>query len=222
MTRVSTSLRSNATSPRPTGLYVKETTLAENGASTRMHYYRRESTASAIGPNLLRSPTALALFQRASWVHVTGITAALSPTAALAVAHLADAVGPHTRISVDLNYRPALWRDRDTSPLGALLKQAHLLFAGNDEAEVYFGRTDPQRLFGGLPHLNAVVLRGHAHRASVYRRDGRAAHVPSLSVEVIEPVGAGDAFAAGFLAGRMEGHGDDAAIHLGRAPLRSH
>ncbi len=202
---------------RPTGLYVKETTPGENGVATRMHYYRRDSAASAINPQLLRAPAARALLQRASGLHVTGITAALSPTAADAASTLREVVPPGTRISVDLNFRPALWRDRDTSALDALLSQADLLFAGNDEAEAYFGQVEPDRLFAAFPQLGTIVLKEDTHRASVYRRDGRIAHVPSLSVEVIEPVGAGDAFAAGFLAGLAEGCSDDDALRLGHA-----
>jgi len=157
------------------------------------------------------------LLRRASHVHVTGITAALSPTAAAACANLRSMVGPHTAISVDLNFRPALWQNRDTAALHDLIAQADLLFAGADEAQAFFGHAAPGRILSGFRGLDAVVLKEDSVRASVHRRDGRTTEVPCLAVEVIEPVGAGDAFAAGFLAGVMEGRGDEAALRLGHA-----
>lgn len=202
---------------RPTGLYVKETTAGTEGVATRMHYYRRDSAASGIGPEQLRAAPAAALLRRASHLHTSGITAALSPSTAEATAALRSVVGPGTLISVDLNFRPRLWHERDTAPLDALVAQADLLFAGHDEAGAHFGHTDPGRLFAAFPHLDAVVLKEDAHRASVHRRDGRETHVRCLSVEVVEPVGAGDAFAAGFLAGLAEGRDDAASLRLGHA-----
>jgi 2-dehydro-3-deoxygluconokinase len=202
---------------RPTGLYVKESTPGADGVATRMHYYRRDSAASALGPSQLLAAPAADLLRRASHLHTSGITAALSPSAAEATAGLRGVVGPQTLVSVDLNFRPRLWHDRDTAPLDALVAQADLLFAGHDEAQAHFGHTDPARLFAAFPRLDAVVLKEDAHRASVHRRDGRATHVPCLTVEVVEPVGAGDAFAAGFLTGLAEGRDDAASLRLGHA-----
>lgn len=202
---------------RPTGLYVKESTPGPDGVATRMHYYRRDSAASALGIGMLQSEPAAGLLGRATHVHTSGITAALSPATAEATAALRSAVGPHTLVSVDLNFRPRLWHDRDTAPLDALVAQADLLFAGHDEAGAHFGHTDPARLFAAHPRLDAVVLKNDALHASVHRRDGREAQVACLTVEVVEPVGAGDAFAAGFLAGIAEGRDDAASLRLGHA-----
>ncbi|WP_025156148.1 sugar kinase [Leifsonia aquatica] len=202
---------------RPTGLYIKEPTPGPDGVTTRMHYYRQGSAASTLSPGLLRTSPAGALLARATHLHTSGITAALSPSAAEATAGLRAAAGPGTVVSVDLNYRPRLWHGRDTAPLDALVAQADLLFSGHDEALAHFGHADPVRLFAAFPQLDAVVLKEDAHRASVHRRDGREAEVRCLTVEVVEPVGAGDAFAAGFLAGLAEGRDDEAALRLGHA-----
>jgi 2-dehydro-3-deoxygluconokinase len=202
---------------RPTGLYVKESSPGPDGVRTRMHYYRRDSAASALSPELLRSGAASALLASASIVHTSGITPALSASAAEAVSGLRDAVGPDTLVSVDLNHRPKLWEGRDTSALDALVAQAGLLLVGRDEAETYFGHADPERLFAAHPLLDAVVIKDDAHRASAYRRGGGETHIPCLTVEVVEPVGAGDAFAAGFLCGLVEGRDDAGALRLGHA-----
>lgn len=202
---------------RATGLYVKETTRDATGTRTRMHYYRRESAASALAPGNLRSPVAAGQLRDAAFVHTSGITAALSPSAADAVTGLRALIGPWTVLSVDLNHRPQLWHGRDPEPLRSLLAQADLLFAGRDEAEAFLGHSDPARVFADHPLLRTLVMKDDALRASVYRRSGNEVHVPCLTVEVVEPVGAGDAFAAGFLAAAAGGAGDATALRLGHA-----
>lgn len=202
---------------RPTGLYVKEPVTGPAGVRTRMHYYRSWSAASALGVAQLRSEPAAALLGGAAVVHTSGITPALSASAAEVAASLRSLVGPATLISVDLNLRPALWAGRDRSALDALVAQADLLFAGHEEAEAHFGHTDPARLFADLPHLETLVLKDEERRASAYGRAGGETHVPCLTVEVVEPVGAGDAFAAGFLAGRAEGRNDTTALRFGHS-----
>lgn len=202
---------------RPTGLYVKEPVVGPSGVRTRMHYYRNWSAASALGVAQLRSEPAATLLGGAAVVHTSGITPALSASAAELAASLRSLVGPATLVSVDLNLRPALWTGRDRSALTALVTQADVLFAGHEEAEAHFGHTDPARLFADLPQLETLVLKDEERRASAYRRDGGETHVPCLTVEVVEPVGAGDAFAAGFLAGLAEGRGDTASLRFGHA-----
>jgi 2-dehydro-3-deoxygluconokinase len=202
---------------RPTGIYVKETIVGDGAARSRMHYYRRESAASTLSLELLRAPATAALLHAASHVHTTGITAALSPTAAAAVAGLRHVIGPDTTLSVDLNYRPQLWRDRDTAPLDTLIAQSDLLFTGRDEAEAHFGHCDPTRLFGDHPRLRTLVVKDDSRRASTYSRDGHETHVPCLRVDVVEPVGAGDAFAAGYLTALAQARDDVSALRLGHA-----
>ncbi len=202
---------------RPTGLYVKEPVTGPTGVRTRMHYYRNRSAASVLGVAQLRSEPAAGLLRGAALVHTSGITPALSASAAEVAANLRSLIGPDTLVSVDLNLRPALWIDRDLSALEALVTQADILFAGHEETETHFGHTDPVRLFADLPHLETLVLKDEERRASAYRRDGGDTHVPSLTVEVVEPVGAGDAFAAGFLAGRVEGRDDTTSLRFGHA-----
>ncbi|WP_348789652.1 sugar kinase [Leifsonia sp. NPDC080035] len=202
---------------RATGLYVKEPTTGADGVRTRMHYYRSGSAASALDSSQLGSAPAAALLTRAAIVHTSGITAALSASTAEAVAGLRAAVGAGTVVSVDLNLRPQLWRDRDTAPLGALIDQADLLLVGRDEAVTHFGHAEAADIFDAHPGLSTIVVKDEAHRASVYRREGRETHVPCLTVEVVEPVGAGDAFAAGFLAALAEGREDAVALRFGHA-----
>lgn len=202
---------------RPTGLYIKESQPGPDGMRTRMHYYRRDSAASVIGPATLTEEPAASVLQQSTIVHTSGITAALSASTAEAVGRLRDHVGVGTMVSVDLNYRPLLWRDRPTDALDALVAQADILFAGVDEARTHFGHADPEQLFAAHPRLSKLVLKDDARRASVVLRDGGTVHVPCLTVEVVEPVGAGDGFAAGYLAALAEGRNDVACLRLGHA-----
>jgi 2-dehydro-3-deoxygluconokinase len=187
---------------RQTALYVKHTM---DGRS-RMHYYRSGSAASAMDPAFLERPAVQARLKSAEVVHTTGITAAISTTAAEMLERLAalrDTYG--FKLSVDVNWRPVLWRDKDPETLWRLLRQADVVLIGADEAQVSAGTSDPAELRELLGSRSTLVIKNDAHTALALEPDGRRTEVPALTVEVVESVGAGDAFAAGFLAGMLEG-----------------
>jgi 2-dehydro-3-deoxygluconokinase len=197
---------------RPTALYVKHT----EGGRSRMHYYRSGSAASAMGPAFLERPPVRDRLASAELVHTTGITAAISTSAAEMLERLAvlrDTYG--FKLSVDLNWRPALWRDRDPEPLWRVLRAADVVLVGADEAEVFAGTSDPGELRERLGAWSTLVMKNDAHTAVVLEPDGRRTEVPALTVEVVEPVGAGDAFAAGFLAGTLQGLPMEQRLRLG-------
>lgn len=195
---------------RPTAMYVKESL----GGRSRMHYYRTGSAASAMTPSFLDRPAVRDRLARAKLVHTTGITAAISDTAALMLDGLAEQQHGFT-FSVDLNWRPALWRDKDPAPLWRLLRAADVVLIGADEALVFAGTKDPAELRELLGPRSTLVLKDDAHTALVLEPDGRRTEVPALTVEVVEPVGAGDAFAAGFLAGTLQGLPMEQRLRLG-------
>jgi 2-dehydro-3-deoxygluconokinase len=180
---------------RPTGLYVKEA----DAAGSPVRYYRRGSAASAMGPDAL---------DRLRWddvalVHVSGITAALSDSCL----GLLRAVlrRPRTApVSFDLNWRPALWHDRDPSVLRDLADAADIVLAGSDEARAVWGTGDPAELRALLPGPATLVVKHGAYGATAVE-DGDTTFQPGLRVDVVEPVGAGDAFAAGYLAAHLAG-----------------
>lgn len=198
---------------RPTGLYVKEPGIAPDGSRrSAMLYYREGSAASALSPAFLERPAVQALLAGASVVHISGITAGLSASAAA----FCDALpGITRRLCVDLNYRPALWRDRDQAPLRRLLAAADEVLLGADEAARVFGSTAPEFLLRALPKAQKILLKREEHGVLVLSPGAEPLHVPALEVDVVEPVGAGDAFAAGYLAGRWHGLDVPAAVRLG-------
>lgn len=150
---------------RPTGLYVKDTHAA------RMHYYRSGSAASALGPAYLERPEVVERLVQADVIHTTGITAALSDGAADLLLELARI--RTCPLSVDLNWRPQLWRDRDTGKLEALLRSADIVLIGDDEALAFAGTDDPGRLRADLlgPGATLVLKRG-ADRVLATTADG--------------------------------------------------
>jgi 2-dehydro-3-deoxygluconokinase len=194
---------------RPTGVMTKH--VSDSG--TRSQYYRSESVArELIADDLLRAGSA-------RWMHVTGITAALSPSAAGLVEAVLDRRAGHTGgVSLDVNYRPPLWPDAATAAevLLPLARRADVVFVGNDEAEALFGTFDD----GALADLilerddQELVLKQGALGASVATRDGTTFQ-PALAVDVVDETGAGDACAAGYLAGRLFGWPVEARIRLG-------
>jgi 2-dehydro-3-deoxygluconokinase len=185
---------------RPTGLYVKELTAA----GTRPRYYRAGSAASAMSPAL----TGLSAIRDARFVHLTGITAALSDDCGELLAGLLTGRSPDSdagrRISFDLNWRPALWRDRDPAVLLRLARKADLVFVGADEAEALWGTSDPQDIRRLLPEPQTVVVKQGADGAVGFAGTETVC-VPAPQIDVVEPTGAGDAFAAGFIAGAVRG-----------------
>ncbi|WP_245204835.1 sugar kinase [Kitasatospora sp. RG8] len=206
---------------RPTGLYLKEV-----GGSTgrhhdlgpgrsRLHYHRRGSAAAALSPALLADPSAARLLAGARLLHLSGITAALSDDCLALLRALLAERRPGRLVSFDLNWRPALWRERDPAVLPPLLDAADVLLLGADEAQAAFGTGDPQALRRRFPSPATVVVKDAARVVTALDRDGTAVSEPALAVEVVEATGAGDAFAAGYLAGTLRGLDQRRRLRLG-------
>lgn len=189
---------------RPTGLYVKEPTP---GGGSRMHYYRSGSAAAAMDADLLDRPEVRAALADAEIVHTSGITAGILDEGSRLLPRLLrlrDELG--FRLSVDLNWRPAVWARRaDTAALVELLRAADVLLLGADEAQAALGAGTPDTLRAVVGDRPRLVLKSDSHVAGEHDPDGAATEVPALQVDVVEPVGAGDGFAAGYLAGLVEG-----------------
>ncbi len=175
---------------RPTGLYVKE--LGPDG--TRVRYYRRGSAASTLGPD----DAAAVLRNTPRLVHTTGITAALSLASGTLVEELLAADQPTTLRSFDVNYRPALHGGDHAASLRAAARNADVVFCGLDEAAALWGARTVAEVHDLLPEPWFLVVKQGDQGATAFC-EGRSWHQRAPQVEVVEPVGAGDAFAAGVL-----------------------
>ncbi|WP_406013471.1 sugar kinase [Streptomyces sp. NBC_00984] len=185
---------------RPTGIYFR--TATDRAADVHeVAYYRAGSAASAMSPRNIPYETLPA----ARVLHLSGITAALSADC-LALLHDLTAPRPgRPLISFDVNHRPGLWRDADASP-GVLLdlaRRSDLVFVGEDEAEEAWGVTGAEAIRAALPEPSVLVVKRGSAGATVFSDAGDVTTVPALRVDVVAPVGAGDAFAAGFLSATL-------------------
>lgn len=181
-----------------TGLYAKDP--APGG--TTVHYYRAGSAASRMSPEFVRGLAAL----EPRVVHVSGITAALSADcrAALRAIVVDRALGEAT-VSFDINYRPGLWSVQEAAPvLAELADAADLVFVGLDEAALLWGTETVEEVRARLAGPRRLVVKDGAREAVEFDGD-TLTRVPAHRVDVVEPVGAGDAFAAGWLAALLDG-----------------
>ncbi|MFH8442194.1 sugar kinase [Streptomyces sp. NPDC018026] len=195
---------------RPTGLLLKSPT----STGTHVHYYRKGSAASALGPDLLDHEPV----RTATLVHFTGITPALSAscrdlvTRALAVPRVER---PYA-ISFDVNHRAQLW-PQDTAPnvLRSLAARADIVFVGLDEAQTLWGgHLTAAAVRELLPDPRIVVVKDGSRTATAFTAADTVT-VRAQRTTVVEPVGAGDAFAAGFLAGLLRGEPVKGSLRLG-------
>jgi 2-dehydro-3-deoxygluconokinase len=124
----------------PTGLYLRE----RIGPASRVYYYRQGSTASKMRPKAFD----LEYLQGASFLHLTGITPALSDECrifTLWAARGAREVG--IRVSFDVNYRSKLWSPEDAMAFAEeMLPEVDLLFISDEEARALWGRDDEEFL----------------------------------------------------------------------------
>lgn len=186
---------------RPTAVMVKSRRTADYGTVT---YYRAGSAGSALCPDDVDED----LVNSARVLHVTGITPGLSSNARDAVHAAAEAARSHgVLVSVDFNYRRGLWGpEQAAEEFRWLAKNADICFATADEAVIAVGEADPETLARRIAELgprHVLIKLGAEGAVSVL--DGEAHRVTPPQVTLIDPVGAGDAFAAGYLTGLLEG-----------------
>lgn len=179
----------------PTGLLVFEPRLPD---VTRVEYHRAGSAASRWGVDDV--PAALALAPRV--LHVTGITAALSASAREGLrALVAGAKEAGALVSLDVNFRSRLWSVAEAAPvLRDLARSADLVIASPDELALVADDAADLLAAG----VREVVLKHGAQGAEVVTAQGRVS-TPARSVPVVSPIGAGDAFGAGYLSGVLDG-----------------
>ena len=200
--------------PRPTGLLIRD--RRGFGASTVL-YRRAGGAGSALDPGDVED--ARATIAAAAWFHTTGITAALSASSFAAVeAGLGVARAAGATTSLDVNYRSKLWSPEEAwSGIARLLPLVDVAMVGADEGRLLSGAADVEALVAALRERGArevLVKRGPAGALLVHA-DGRA-ECAALDVPgALDEVGAGDAFAAGFVAGRLLGRSDADALAYG-------
>ncbi|MBO0981169.1 sugar kinase [Microbacterium sp. SD291] len=180
----------------PTGVYFKD-------PGHGVYYYRAGSAASRMTAASISGVP----LERASIVHISGITPALSPECAAMIDAIIDrvAASPAT-LSFDVNHRKALWPSSDaaSAALLDLARRSDIVFVGLDEAETLWGTQTPDAVRALIPAPARLVVKDGDVGATEFSADG-AVFEPAIPTEVVEAVGTGDAFAAGYLAGLLAG-----------------
>jgi 2-dehydro-3-deoxygluconokinase len=181
----------------PTGLYLRE----QVGAATRVYYYRLGSAASTMGPNAFDP----GYMEGAEFLHLTGITPALSGECHRFVVWAAEeARKSGAKVSFDVNYRSKLLSSEGARAfVEEILPYVGLLLIGDEEALALWGRDDEEflRELAGIGPQEVVLKKGK--EGSVAVLEGEILEQSAFPVEEVDPVGAGDAFDAGYLAGHV-------------------
>lgn len=179
---------------RPTGVYFKTRSRGRTGVL----YYRAGSAASTLAPTDV-SDEAL---EGVDLVHLTGITTALGPgPRALAHDLAARARARGITVVVDPNYRPALWQG--PADAAATLPVADWMLCGLEEGNLLFGTRSPEALAEAIG-MNVAIRIGE--RGALVTDGGSLVEVaPARLEDVVDEVGAGDGFAAGFAYGLLQG-----------------
>ncbi len=195
----------------PTGIMFKE---RRAGADSRVVYYRAGSAASRLDAGDVPE----AAFPGARWLHLTGITAALGAGPRRAVGRALDLARRYgLRVSFDPNYRSSLWPvEVARSVLWELACRCDVLFLGTDESRILFDTDVPAAVAKAACEAGVRfgALKRGAEGAVLW--DGPAlTEIPARPVPAIEPTGAGDAFAAGCIAGLLDGRPPAECARLG-------
>jgi 2-dehydro-3-deoxygluconokinase len=181
-----------------------------------IYYYRKGSAASALDRDLIERISVAS----PQYLFLTGITPALSlinrqiTFEAIAVAKTIGA-----QIVFDPNLRKKLWDIQEALPV--LLEIAHhadVILVGQDEGAELTGQDEPESIASAFDETgNKIVVVKRGADGAYYHAEAEQGFVSAYKTEVVDEVGAGDAFAAGFLSGLLDGESLRGAVDRGCA-----
>lgn len=210
----------------------------ESGASQRaskVTYDRAHSAISEIKPGQVNWAQ---VFQGARWFHWTGITPALSDSAAASVKEACEAAKKAgVTVSVDLNYRKKLWtKEKAGQVMSELMPFVDVCIANEEDAESVFAIKGAEVTSGKIEHSQyeevarkltekfgfkkvAITLR-ESHSASrngwsaMLYEGGKSCFSRAYDITIIDRVGGGDSFAGGLIFALLRGDGAERAINF--------
>jgi 2-dehydro-3-deoxygluconokinase len=213
----------------------------ESGASQRpskVIYDRSGAAISEIKPGMVDWAT---VFAGKQWFHVTGITPALSESAAEATIEAVKAAGKAgLTVSCDLNFRKKLWTTEQAGKtMSKVMEHVHVAIANEEDCHMVFGihaegsdvdagvidagkyRDVASQMIARFPNLKKVAitlresLSASDNNWSAILFDGSAFHHSRrYSIRIVDRVGGGDSFGAGLIYGLATGRSDSDALEF--------
>ena len=195
------------------GVYYLEE--AVDPRASAVTYDRANSAMARIEPGRFDWP---AILQGAAAFHVSGITPALGPGGrAETLTAIRTAKGLGVPVAFDLNYRSKLWSEAEAADCFLqIVPGVDILFAGRGALRTFFHidgqiedvlrRTRFELGVGvvAMPRKKNAGSRGIRLSSYALGASGEIARAPWVETEIVDRLGGGDAFAAGFLAGYLE------------------
>lgn len=196
------------------GLYFLEFGAAPRASSVL--YDRKDAAIAGVKPGMVDWAK---VFQGAKWFHVTGITPALSPTAAEATREALQAArAAKVSTSIDLNYRAKLWSPAEANKwMTGFMQLCDVLITTEEDTEKVLQITGKDyedvaaQLAKRFPlQVVAITLRENPlvwknTWTAIAYKSGTLYRTRSYEVEIVDRLGAGDSFAAGLIHGLLDG-----------------
>lgn len=185
-----------------TGMMVKQTNYNQE---TKVIYYRKGSAASYLNVNDLNKDYLCS----AKIIHMSGILPVLSQSCMEVANFIFDfAKENNIMISFDPNIRKKVWGKTDYSGvLKEMCLKSDIVMLGKEEAETLFGVNEPKT-------TKEICFAEGQTKYFAFKAGGKGAwvsdggdliNIPPYPCTVVDPVGAGDGFDAGFISGILEG-----------------
>jgi 2-dehydro-3-deoxygluconokinase len=196
----------------PTAVFFKE---RYDACDPKVYYYRSGSAASHMDKSLLNESEIAA----SKFLHITGITAAISPSCHELIDHAIKLARKHNvTVTFDPNIRLKLWSEEEArNVLMDIAGKCDIVLPGIDEGELLTGESTPEGISSKIIQsgAKAVVVKLGA-KGAFYQTEDNQEYVDGYKIErVVDTVGAGDGFAAGFISGLLRGWSYKDAVALG-------
>ncbi|TVY01862.1 sugar kinase [Paenibacillus cremeus] len=202
--------RVELTTEAPTGMMLREVVSGK----TSVYYYRKGSAASTLKPENLDEE----YIKQAKYLHVTGITPALSESCRESAKEAIRIARKHgVKVCFDPNLRLKLWSIEEArGVLLELAQEADYFLPGLDELKLLYQTESFDEIVARLSELKAVSIVKGGDDETYIVENGKVTSVPYFKAEqVVDTVGAGDGFCAGFFVGLLKGYSHYEAVRLG-------